>query len=389
MRWIAELPRSLNSASCNIAKTVGFLQTETYQCNLPGGRCNATIRIEEWLTNLTVFRLPSYSVYSNGNSSVRWGDLDKLAPVVVRICQTDLECRTDVPAPKPSCRNSLEAVTLRIGFNGTEGIRFVLADLLYTAKTSGPVRFEMTFHSLADRPVNQPLRMKSGNPGYLKGKPIVAAKLNSSSAEGTFKSLLLFPRTTKSRLIRFGEDSYQTVKMDGVVVKNRTEWCSNWRKLVLDSFWGPEFDEMRLGAFGNVELNETGWLPIEIQHSDLECLGSVINSDLVIIYTKSGSYDQPQNKLLGAGLQLRSQEDGPYCMEATKCSLQLSQTVSFVLTDSPTVTVLPQPPRWKIQLPRDFFYPFLLSGSCCPGVVSLSLLSSCLIFVVFISINDR
>ncbi len=342
---------------------------------MPGNRCNPTIDIEEWLTNLTVFRLPFYSTHSSGNSSVRWGDMEKLAPVVVRICETELECRTDIKAPKASCHNALEAVTLRIGFNGTEGIRFVLADLLYTTKGSGPVRFEMTYHSLAERPgSNQLTRIKSGNPGYQKGKPIVAAKLNTSNTEGEFRSLRLFPRTTKSRLIRFGEDSYQTVQVNGFRVDNRTVWCSNWRKFILESFWGPEFGELRLGAFGNVELNETApgfWIPIEIR-SDLECLGSIIRAELVIIYTKTGSYDQPQNKLLGAGLQLRSREEGPYCMEASTCSLLLSQTVSFVMTDSPTFMILPQPPRWKIQLPRDFFYPFLLSGSC-PGAAHVSI----------------
>jgi tectonic-1/3 len=382
---LSELPRSLNSASCNTAQTVHFLESDNdYQCSLPGeDRCRPTIRLEEWLANLAVFRLPSYSLSSNGNagnSSARWGDMDKLAPVVVRICQnSDSGCRSDLPAPEPSCRNSLAAVTLRITHNGTEGIRSVLADLLYTSASAGPVRFQTIHQSLAEmnRPsggANNPLRTRSGNPGYLTGKPLLVAKLNSSSGEGAYQTLDVFPGTPKSRLIRFGEDSYHAFRMNGIKMDNRTQWCTNWSQFVLESFWGPQLQLLRLGAFGNVELNETEvssslWLAIRIQTEELSCFDSLIHGQLVVAYAKSGSYDQPQNKLLGAGLTLRS--SGADCLveSSNRCSLQLTQTVSFVMSDSPTFMVLPQPPRWKIQLPHDFFYPFLLSSA---GSVLLS-----------------
>lgn len=368
--FVLELPRSLNSASCNAVKTVSFLESDDYyQCSLPGkDGCNPTIRLDEWLANLAVFRLPSYSASSNG--SVRWGDMDKLAPLVIRICEdSNSGCRSDIQAPEPSCRNSLAAVTLRITHNGTEGIRSVLVDLLYTA-VAGPVRFQTIHQSLveinlANTGAINPLTKRSGNPGYLKGKPLLVSKINSSS--GTFQTMDVFPGTPKSRLIRFGEDSYHAFRTNGLQMDNRTRWCANWSHFVMEFFWGPKFESLRLGAFGNVQLNETEisglWLDIKIRMDELSCFESVIHGDLVVVYTKSGSYDQPQNKLLGAGLQLRSSGADCTVESSKKCFLQFSQTVSFVMSDSPTFMVLPQPPRWKIQLPYDFFYPFLLSSS--------------------------
>lgn len=361
-----ELPRALNSISCNIAKKIEFLKSENYECELPQNECRPEVRIEEWLSNLAVFRLPSYSANpdKNSNMSVRWGDVDKLAAVVVRTCD-DQQCRLDVPPPEPNCTHSLASLILRFGYNGTEGIRYVTADLLYARKTSGSVRFDVVFESSTDRPVGgSQLRFRSGNPGYQPDKPLLAAQLNSSSGDGYFQYLQVFPGTGKSRLIRFGQDSYQVVKTNGVRMSNRTEWCSNWRRFVLQSYWGRDLVDLRVGVFGNVELNETSlWLPIEMQ-TDLVCFASTIHASMVILYSKSGTYDQPQNKLSGVGLHIRSDRgDTSYCTESADCSLLLSQTVSFVVVDSPTYMILPQPPRWKIQLPHDFFYPFLLSSA--------------------------
>lgn len=299
--------------------------------------------------------------------------MDRLAPIILRICEKQFECRSDLRPPEPSCQQFLSSVTLRIGYNGTEGIRSVLVDLLYTNQSTGGglVRFETIYQSLADRPsASNPVRLRSGNPGYLQSKPLVAAKLNSSSGQGAFRSLQLFGNTPKSRMIRFGEDTYQIVRTDRVKMDNRTEWCAKWRHFVLQSFWGSDFDDLRLAAYGNTELNDTStgsWLPIEVQ-TELECYGSVIHGDLVVIYVKSGTYDQPEYKLIGAGLRVRSDE-GLYCSESVDCSLLLSQTVSFIMSDSPTYMILPEPPRWKIELPNDFFYPFLLSAGNRPDFV--------------------
>lgn len=370
---VLELPQSLNSATCNIAREVTFLQSDDhYDCILPGeDRCNPNIRLEQWMANLAVFRLPSYSAYQGiSNSSVRWGDLNKLAPIIIRICDSDSGCRSDLPAPEPSCRNSLTAITLRISYNGTEGIQSVLIDLVYTARRSGAVRFRTIHQSLGQiqKPdASNPVRIRSGNPGYLTGKPLLVAKLNASSGDGVYQTLDVFPGTPRSRVILFGEDSYHSFRVTSPKAENRTELCNKWRQLVLKSFWGHDFERLRLGAFGNVELNETeisgAWLPIHIQSDELVCFRSLIRAELAIIYTRSGSYDQPQNKLVGAGLQLRS-SGAEYCsVESASCSLLLSQIVTFVMADSPTVMILPQPPRWRIQLPYDFFYPFLLSSA--------------------------
>ncbi|KAK4008377.1 hypothetical protein OUZ56_013519 [Daphnia magna] len=370
---VLKLPYSLNSATCNIAKEVTFLQSDDhYQCILPGeDRCNPNIRLEQRMSHLAVFRLPSYSASAGySNSSIRWGDMDKLAPIIIRICDSDSGCRSDLPAPEPSCQNSLTAVTLRISYNGTEGIRSVLVDLLYAAGKSGAVRFRTIHQSLGEIQNgggSNPVRIRSGNPGYLNGKPVLAAKLNSSSGEGAFQTLDVFPGKPRSRVIRFGEDSYHSIRVSSPKVENGTELCDKWRQFVLESFWGHDFERLRLGAFGNVELNETEfsglWLPIRIQSDELVCFKSLIQAELFIIFTRSGSYDQPQNKLVGAGLQLRS-SGAEYCaIDSASCSLLLIQTVSFVMADSPTFMILPQPPRWRIQLPYDFFYPFLLSSA--------------------------
>jgi hypothetical protein len=317
------------------------------------------INLVELFGNVSVFRLPPRSIKIGGD--LKWTDL---VPIVIRICEANAtNCRTDLPIPK--CLTGLESVTLRVGFNGTQGIRYVLADLLFkNGSASVGIRFETVY-----QPLNGWVQIsRSGNPGYIQGKPLLATKFNTSTGVadgdgGGIQSLRLFGN---SRSIKFGEDSFQTARIDIQNRENRTEWCSRWTSFILQHFWsGQDVSEWRLGVYGNAELNQTLlWLPIDVDTKQLTCFSRQIKAHFVIVYVKSGSFDQPQNKLMSASLHLRSQGSESVCQHTTSnCSLLLTQTVSFVSAEATTSMILPVPPRWRIQLPHDFFYPFLMSST--------------------------
>lgn len=156
---------------------------------------------------------------------------------------------------------------------------------------------------------------------------------------------------------------------------NRSEWCSSqWRSFVLSSFWGQNVTNWRLGVYGNAQLNDsTQWLPLQIPHNapDLPCLSRSIRAELVVLYVRSGSYDQPQNKLLNAVLYLKADGTDTCPSGEQRCTFQLTQSVAFIRADVSTTMILPEPPRWRVQLPRDFFYPFLLSSSPSSSIVNV------------------
>ena len=231
--------------------------------------------------------------------------------------------------------------------------------------------FETIFQPLDAAQDQSKVMARSGNPGYQTGRPLVVARFNATGGDGQYQSLQVFPTDDRSRrTILFGQDSFQVLKVASNIAAaaNRTEWCSSqWRSFVLSSFWGHDVSSWRLGVYGNAQLNDsTHWLALQQpSSSNLPCLSQSIRAELIVLYVRSGSYDQPQNKLLNAVLDLKEDGTGSTCPAAgdQQCSFQLTQSVVFIQADVATTTILPQPPRWRVQLPRDFFYPFLLSSS--------------------------
>ena len=361
----------MNSASCNILKRSDFLEQTSVSCGIGGDRCKPMVNLKEMLRNVSIFRLPPRSVTIGGD--LKWTDL---IPIVVRICgEKSADCRTDLAIP--DCFTGLLSVKLQVGFNGTQGIRYVLADLIFkNVSTTGPVLFETIY-----QPINGwNMVSRSGNPGYIQGKPLLVAKFNSSTGlvddQKTIQSSLV---GINSRSINFGEDIFQSVGVQVANRENRTEWCNRWMSFVLESFFsGRDISEWRLAVYGNAQLNQTLlWLPIQLETQQLKCFSHEIKANLIIVYTKSGSFDQPQNKLTNAILQLRSGGSEATCQQMTSssnnCFFLFTQTVSFVSAEATTLMILPVPPRWRIQLPHDFFYPFLMSSSTALFPVAIQL----------------
>ena len=119
-----------------------------------------------------------------------------------------------------------------------------------------------------------------------------------------------------------------------------------------------------------MNVTDPEWIDIDVDWQ-LVCFDPSIRTQLVIVYAKSGSYDSPQNAIVAVALRLQS--SGRSICRTVTCTLMWTTAVTFVERSGPTATALPTPPRWRVRIPRDFFYPFLLtsSSSCVP----LSLLS--------------
>lgn len=218
---------------------------------------------------------------------------------------------------------------------------------------------ETVFRSLTEE--NRTIWSKSGNPGYLEGKPVLVGVVDPSVNLKSKQVLQLFPNKPMPRTVFFGQDYLDSFNWMIHQVDNRTEWCSKWRRLVLEQFWGADITDWRMATYGNSELNHTEqWIPIHIEFK-LVCFDPEINSEMVIVHAKSGTFEQPQSKIIGAAIRLES--GGNDVCQTSSCSSILSQSVTFIDDSSSTSMILPGPPRWRLRLPRDFFYPFLLLSS--------------------------
>ena len=109
-----------------------------------------------------------------------------------------------------------------------------------------------------------------------------------------------------------------------------------------------------------MNATEAGWIDIDVDWQ-LVCFDRLIRAQLAVVYAKSGSYDSPQNTIVATALRL-APSGRSVCRSAT-CTLTLTTAVTFIERSGQTATALPTPPRWRVRIPRDFFYPFLLTSA--------------------------
>ena len=91
---------------------------------------------------------------------------------------------------------------------------------------------------------------KSGNPGYLRGSPILARDGNdSTNSTGGYRLLSHSGHTP----VLFGVDTFHSGQITQRM-ENRTEWCSKWRSFVMEQLWGADISQWRIATFGNSPL---------------------------------------------------------------------------------------------------------------------------------------
>ena len=108
---------------------------------------------------------------------------------------------------------------------------------------------------------------KSGNPGYLRGRPVLARNSNSS-ANATSRYLQL--SHAGGPPVLFGVNTFNSGRITRQI-DNRTEWCATWRHWVMEQLWGADISQWRIAAFGNSPLEGKFISSIIRRHPSIKC----------------------------------------------------------------------------------------------------------------------
>lgn len=259
---------------------------------------------------------------------------------------------------------------------------------------------------------------KSGNPGYLFGKPVRAGIRYNIAGNSSFAisenlyDLTLVKSTgsgdcatgSANRLqVNFGED-VRTGCLIRFNYENVTEYCSAIEQQIVNALEGLDgvtYDpgNRSVAIFGNSDPLVTGdWVPIIRNAPTAAQVISTISGPtcsvttgmhVQILYANIGALNNPQRKILGVQFNYEDRQlvtfrcIGAFCSPGSTAltqSVEISQSVTFIDVSEPSTGYVGEPPIFLAKLPYDFFYPFLQSAG--QPVVSSSVLLVTLLCVV-------
>eukprot|EP00051_Salpingoeca_urceolata_P006706 m.88748 g.88748 ORF g.88748 m.88748 type:complete len:559 (-) comp14953_c0_seq3:101-1777(-) len=224
---------------------------------------------------------------------------------------------------------------------------------------------------------------RSGNPGYIIGKPVLAGVLINqtieldsnpsrwlslvrSSADGSCDS-----NTRES--VAFGNNVATSCALP--VTLSTFDDCAALRATTVRQLGVPA--ATHVGQYGSSSQQVlSDWVTIldrdTIQPSGSTlatpgaCTNILTGVHLTLLTARIGSLENPQNTIIGARYTFSYQTirflcSGPFCLpgsEALTQAVQLSQTATFVdASAAPEAEVRPSPELAR-KLPEDFFHPF-------------------------------
>uniref|UniRef100_UPI0035901347 tectonic-1 isoform X2 n=1 Tax=Myxine glutinosa TaxID=7769 RepID=UPI0035901347 len=275
------------------------------------------------------------------------------------------EASVPLVAPKlagSDCMNVVTMVQYELFYNGTEGI---LSATAVVTLTTVPI----TMHSLAQSftirfrqvQVDQVFQ-RSGNPGYLVGKPLLAATRSSLSTglvTDTMRWHLRLPSglggdTCARTSATFGEDL-----ITGCTLSVHGKTCMEAQQVITSQLLGQEIPTL-LGKFGNSHPKDPGqWLTILGADSLPNATGTceeacslVLGVQVHVFWAYTGTVYNPQAHLVAARYTF-----SPPVNVLCHPFLSLSAAISF--TDASRPPLLARSvPAVEDKAPLDFFLPF-------------------------------
>ncbi|WAR01952.1 TECT3-like protein [Mya arenaria] len=260
---------------------------------------------------------------------------------------------TTPPSPSFSvntCRNVVQEVRYFFTTNGTFGIsqvqaQFVFRDIM-AADLPLSQSFSVAYNTLSD--TNDTVA-RSGNPGYIVGKPIPYGTLNeTTNADGT--KTMNVSTVTDAQCQFIQNTIVQT--LEGVNARENNRFVAtfgntvdtsvgDWVRVIVSNRPGPTDAAAVLGEKCRLRMG------LHIQ----------------ILYANVGALALPQRRIIGVALIA-------YCAGAA-CNtgvtdtqlFEVSQSVSFVDVSQPATGFQGEPPIFIARVPNDFFYPFLVYSS--------------------------
>ncbi|KAG1706204.1 B9 domain-containing protein 2 [Nymphon striatum] len=238
---------------------------------------------------------------------------------------------------------------------------------------------------------------RSGNPGYLYGKPVMAGNLLNESVDLSRDSTNWLTinyyteatgicvesnQTLGKYSILFGEDIETSCMLELTLNHYQSKTCFSDFETVFSQIQFPDY----IAMFGNSDPSKIDqWIPfIEASEKTKSVIkGSskcfVPHLRIQILHASVGSLSNPQAKIVGAMYWFEREEVSFNCI-SMPCNLndikiyQSSTRVEFIDVTKSSRPEFSAKPVVKARLPNDFFYP-ILSHATNPK-------SSCIFFAI-------
>lgn len=297
----------------------------------------------------------------------------------IDITSTDSKSTT-YDSAKKICRNAVQSVHYTVWHNGSDGVIKVEV-VLQTVDLRPSTKWLKQWFEVAFLWSNRSEAIElSGNPGYIVGKPVLAAfstkDANLSQSLTGYEMMALSDGSCDNfikRPIEFAINS-----MSGCLLRVNhsieSNVCESIQRAIL-RILEPESALDLIGVFGNSSIEtHSDWTKIlNVDNTsvytltDDNCPILVTGVSLYIYYVMAGTAVQPQHKIVGSVKKFRTQSEVRVrCLtDWTDCDdlfIELSASVTFIDMSHPSRPDYAPPVTFKIQLPSDFFYPFLTNS---------------------------
>ena len=319
------------------------------------------------------------------------------------------------------CHSVVKQLSYRIYHNGTDGITKAHLYVLLTNVTEKHFsqKFSISFHWTKDA---DNIFHRSGNPGYIIGKPIMAGKKITQVMNGEEeidKEVIEVSKNPEDWLsiaataiwddkcvldqehgnsyrqsVTFGEDRLSSCVVS-LKPANFTSpsSCTAMQKMLLRILAGSAIENVTavknfnlfVATFGDSKAEDTSdWVQVILERVPVYVAGSSLQTDrtltckalvtslqIVVMYAHVGSVAVPQAKILGVVFRFGQPHNLMYSCSTLHCVgdsedqyAKLVSSVSFIDVTKPSVPQFAEPPVYEIKLPHDFFYPFFSSSLC-------------------------
>ncbi|XP_039727600.1 tectonic-3 isoform X1 [Pteropus medius] len=264
-----------------------------------------------------------------------------------------------------TCQNVVSQVIYEIETNGTFGIQKVFVSFGQTNLTVEPgtslqQQFIIRFRAFQQSSAASLPGPRSGNPGYIVGKPLLSLTDDISHTMTLLQSRGDGTCSVKRHKVQFGVNA-----MSGCKFRLKKLDCSHLQQEMYETLHGRPRPE-RVGIFGNADAAQKGeWTRIFSKNCSVSamhctsCCVIPVSLEIQVLWAYIGLQSNPQAHVSRARFlyQCQSIQDSQQVTEVS-----LTTIVTFV-----DITQKPEPPRgqprmdWK--LPFDFFFPFKVAFS--------------------------
>ncbi|KAJ9588348.1 hypothetical protein L9F63_018274 [Diploptera punctata] len=374
--------------------------------------------------------------------------LDVCVPATLFLCavqQNEEACSevSDIEYPvynsdTRACHSVVKQVTYKIFHNGTDGLtklHLYIKLTTTTVQTELSQKFTVSFHWTKD---GNNLFHRSGNPGYVVGKPVMAGRkvtqivniedeidkeaIEVSNDPRDWLSLATADYKGECDLSRqavtFGEDRLSSCVVPVTPTNfSSSSSCTSMHKTLLYLLAGSSIENVTsvnnfnlyVATFGDSQVEDTSdWVQVilermplyvvasSLQNSDwsLSCKSVVTSLHVDVMYAHVGSLAVPQAKILGVVFRFGQPHNVMYSCFSLRCReddrkqfVKVVSSVSFIDVTKPAVTEFAEPPVYEVKLPHDFFYPFFSKSSSLYSNVTILILS--LFFILAVELIQR